>query len=204
MNKKQFKKEIAENAYNVGFGAKKHFASYDILTKFPNWISFTGLAIGIIQVAYADFPNQKEISVLLIIVSIAGFYINFSSKEINKYKKSGEELTQIYNKLRQLYLTVESSENENFKNEKKELETLLESYYKASITKQIFLSQWYAHFKFFYEFQIDWLDKELDFKFWKDKFPNSLKWLIYIILFIILVFIAINTIPTFYEYFRNF
>ena len=36
MNKKQFKKEIAENAYNIGFGAKKHFASYDILTKFPN------------------------------------------------------------------------------------------------------------------------------------------------------------------------
>ena len=203
MNKKQFKKEIAENAYNVGFGAKKHFASYDILTKIPNWISFIGLAIGIIQIAYAEFPNQKEISVTLIIVSIAGFYINFSSKEINKYKKSGEKLTQIYNKLRQLYLTVEASENEKFKNEKKELETLLESYYEASITKQIFLSQWYAHFKFFYEFQIDWLDKELNFKFWKDKFPNSLKWIIYVILFIILVYITINTIPDIYEYFRN-
>lgn len=204
MNKKQFKKEIAENAYNVGFGAKKHFASYDILTKIPNWISFIGLSIGIIQIAYAEFPNQKEISVTLIIVSIAGFYINFSSKEINKYKKSGEKLTQIYNKLRQLYLTVEASENEKFKNEKKELETLLKSYYEVSITKQIFLSQWYAHFKFFYEFQIDWLDKELNFKFWKDKFPNSLKWIIYVILFIILVYITINTIPDIYEYFRNF
>ena len=158
MNKKQFKKEIAENAYNVGFGAKKHFASYDILTKFPNWISFTGLTIGIIQVAYAEFPNQKEISVLLIIISIAGLYINFSIKEINKYKKAGEELTQIFNKLRQLYLTVEASENDKFKNEKNEFDKLLKSYYDTSITKQIFLSQWYAHFKFFYEFQIDWLD----------------------------------------------
>ncbi|MBO0329846.1 SLATT domain-containing protein [[Muricauda] lutisoli] len=203
MNKKQFKKEIAENAYNVGFGAKKHFASYDILTKLPNWISFTGLAIGIIQVAYAEFSNQKEISVLLIIISIAGLYINFSNKEINTYKKAGEELTQIYNKLRQLYLNVEASENEKFKDEKKELDNLLESYYNTSITKQIFLSQWYAHFKFFYEFQIDWLDKELHFKFWKDKFPNSLKWLVYFIIFITIVFIAINTLPNIYEYFRN-
>jgi hypothetical protein len=203
MNKEQFKKEIAKNAYNVGFGAKKHFASYDILTKIPNWISFIGLAIGIIQVAYDSFPNQKEISVLLIIVSIAGFYINFSNKEINKYKKAGEKLTQIYNKLRQLYLNVDSSENDKFKNEKKELDLLLKSYYKISITKQIFLSQWYAHFKFFYEFQIDWLDKELNFKFWKDKFPNSLKYLIFFIIFIVIVFLAINKIPTIYEYFGN-
>ena len=100
-------------------------------------------------------------------------------------------------------MSVETSENEKFKDEKKELESLLKSYYQNSISKQIFLSQWYAHFKFFYEFQIDWLDKELEFKFWKDKFPNSLKWLIYIILLIILIFLAINTLPTIYEYFRN-
>ncbi len=203
MNKTQLKREIAENAYNVGFGAKKHFASYDILTKMPNWISFIGLAIGIIQIAYTEFPNQKEISVILIIVSIAGFYINFSSKEINKYMKSGEEITQIYNKLRQLYLTVDSSHNDKFKNEKEELESLLSSYYKCSITKQIFLSQWYAHFKFFYEFQIEWLDKELKFEFWKDKFPNSLKWVIYIVLLILIIFLAINFLPNIYEYFRN-
>jgi len=204
MNKKQFKKEIAENAYNVGFGAKKHFASYDIITKFPNWISFICLSIGIIQIAYPTFPNPKEVSLTLIIVSIAGLYLNFSSKEeINQYRSSGEKLTQIYNKLRQLYLTIEASESDSFENEKEELSSLLSSFYETSITKQIFLSQWYAHFKFFYEFQIDWIDKELHFKFWKDKFPNSLKYLIFFIFFIFILFFAINTLPSIYEYFRN-
>lgn len=203
MNKKQLKKEIAENAYNVGFGAKKHFASYDILTKFPNWISFLVLAIGIVQIAYADFPCQKEISVVLIITSIAGFYINFSNTEINKYKNTGEELTQIFNNLRQLYLKVEDSSNENFEEEKKELAALLNKFYNESITKQIFLSQWFAHFKFFYEFQIDWIDKELHFKFWKDKFPNSLKFIIFISILIMLIYTSIKYIPYIYEYISN-
>ena len=40
MNKAELLKCIAETGYNVGFGAKKHFATYDLLEKMPGWIGF--------------------------------------------------------------------------------------------------------------------------------------------------------------------
>ena len=35
MDKNTLLKMIAETGYNVGFGAKKHFATYDIVEKAP-------------------------------------------------------------------------------------------------------------------------------------------------------------------------
>jgi hypothetical protein len=46
MDKNNLQKQIAETAYNVGFGAKKPFASYDIIDKMPGVISFLSLATG--------------------------------------------------------------------------------------------------------------------------------------------------------------
>ena len=47
----------------------------------------------------------------------------------------------------------------------------------------------YPHFKFYYQFQTEWIVKELNLTFWKDKIPNSLK--VIIILFLIIVLIVI-------------
>jgi hypothetical protein len=40
-----------------------------------------------------------------------------------------------------------------------------------SVSKQIFLSDWYAHYKFFWIAQIDWIHEIRPFKFWRDKIP---------------------------------
>jgi hypothetical protein len=194
MTKKELLKEIAINSYNIGFGAKKHFASYDIIIKLPYWISFIVLSIGILQLAYDPFPYGKEVSVILILISIASLFLNFFNSTKDNYKNVGIELTKQFNSLRQIYLRIKNSKKEDFASEREEVNIIIEDFYNKSITKQVFLSQWYAHFKFFYEMQIDWIDEELNFTFWKDKFPNSLK----IFLFIILAVIAALLFANFY------
>lgn len=192
MSKKEMLKEVAINAYNVGFGAKKHFASYDIIVKLPYWISFIVLSIGILQLAYDPFPYGKETSVVLILISIASLFLNFFNSTKDDYKDKGVDLTKHFNGLRQIYLRIKNSDNEDFTSEREEMSQILNDFYNKSITKQVFLSQWYAHFKFFYEMQIDWLDEELNFGFWKDKFPNSLKIFLFIALTVIIVLIFAN------------
>ena len=47
MNKSNLLMSIAETGYNVGFGAKKHFATYDIVQKAPGWIAFVSFVVGV-------------------------------------------------------------------------------------------------------------------------------------------------------------
>jgi hypothetical protein len=186
MTKLDLQKTIAEHAYNVGFGAKKHFSSYDLIVKLPYWISFITLAIGVFQLGYPDIPYNKEISIALIIISIASLFLNFFNSTVNDYNLAGIKLTQIFNELKKLYYEVKGASSSDLTREEKRMEDLLNDFYKHSITKQVFMSQWYAHFKFFYEMQIDWIDHELKFKFFRDKVPNSLKTFI-VAIFLILV-----------------
>lgn len=190
MNKKSLLHTIATNAYNVGFGAKKNFSSHDIVVKLPSWIGFITLAIGIIQLGYSSWGNNKELSTILILISVAGLYIGFYNSSIEKFQKEGDRLIKIFNKLRDLYYTVESQDKNDFEAEKQQMDDLMELYYSENIAKQVYLSQWFAHYKFFYETQIDWIDNELHFNFFKDKFPNSAKSTILVIIIFIASIIA--------------
>lgn len=194
MTKEKLLKTIATNGYNVGFGAKKNFASHDIVVKLPSWVGFITLAIGILQLGYSNLGNNKELSAILILISVASLYIGFYNSSIESFQKEGDRLIIIFNKLRDLYYTVETTTKQNYSAEKTEMDNLMTEYYSHNIAKQVFLSQWFAHFKFFYETQIDWIDKELEFKFFKDKFPNSLKSTIILLILALASFIA-------YEYF---
>ena len=186
---------LATNGYNVGFGAKKNFASYDLVTKLPSWIGFITLALGIIQLGYPVIGNCKWLSTILILVSVAALYINVFNATADKFEVEGIRLTKIFNKLRNLYLKVKSSENNDFEQEIADMDAIMDHYYSTVISKQVFLSQWFAHFKFFYEMQIDWVDEQLNFGFFKDKVPNSLK-------FILVLFFISFLILAYYEYIR--
>lgn len=52
----------------------------------------------------------------------------------------------------------------------------------STITKQICGSNWYAHYKFYSELEKRWIEEQLSLTFWKDKFPNTLKIFLIIIL----------------------
>jgi len=191
MTKDKLLINLATNGYNIGFGAKKHFASYDIITKFPYWISFITLSVGVLQLGYPEFNYNKEISIGLIITGIASLFLNFFNSERSQYDLVGIELTQIYNGLRSLYYRVKDSDQTDFTKEEKEMNELVNKFYSTAISRQVFLADWYAHFKFFGEMQIDWVDEQLKFGFFKDKIPNSLK---IFVLIIIIVAITITVL----------
>ena len=163
--------------------------------KLPSWIGFITLALGIIQLGYPIIGNCKWLSTLLILVSVAALYVNVFNSTADNFEKEGIRLTNLFNRLRTLYLTVKESDKKDFSLESDELSKIMDEFYSNVISKQVFLSQWFAHFKFFYEMQIDWVDEQLKFKFFKDKIPNSLK-----ILFILLIVSFI--IFAYYEYIR--
>lgn len=172
LNKDKLLKLIATSGYNVYFGAKKHFATYDIIEKLPRAIALFGLLIGVWQLWKPDFSYSELLSFLLIVFSVYSYTITQYDGEKANYDSVGKELTQIHNQLHRLYLNVKSSNASVFPEQEAELERLMASYYDMAISKQILLSHTFAHFKFFGEAQIAWMDDELNFTFWKDKVPK--------------------------------
>lgn len=173
MNKDLLLKRIADTAYNVGFGAKKHFSTYDIVDKVPSFIGFASMSIGILSLIYEFFSN-KLLSAALTILGVMALYINFYDSSRDQYAKRGEELTLIFNELKSLYFKVKASSSASYDAEAAKLNELEARHCEISMSKQIMFSDWYAHYKFFWQHQIDWIDEQKNFKFWRDKVPLSL------------------------------
>ena len=172
MTKDDLLRQIADTAYNVGFGAKKHFATYDIVEKAPGWIGFISLGIGVFAL-FIDMLATKHMSAILIVLGFSGLRINQYDKAKQTYEQKGVFLTELFNKLKSLYFSVKSSGKTEFTEETKKLSEIEAEYYSNCISKQILLSDWYAHYKFYWQHQIDWIDEQKHFKFWRDKVPLS-------------------------------
>lgn len=172
---------IAEAGYNVGFGAKKHFATFDMAGKVPGWISFLSFAVGIAGLVYEPL-SSKEPSATLAILGVAGLYMSLYRG--SEYEAAGKELTVAFKQLRNLYWSVKGGcDLSTAEAELRALETKSDE---VAISRQIALSGWYAHYKFFAEQQIDWIDEQLHFS-WRDKVPLSAR---VVGAFLIAVFIA--------------
>jgi hypothetical protein len=178
-------KVIARHGYNVGFGAKKNFATYDIICKASGWISFISLAIGVFALFVPQLATNV-ISAILIIFGVATMYIQFYDAEKNSYEKSGIEQTKIFNRLEVIYRNVKTDESYNYTTTQELLNNIMDEFYGTVISKQIFGSNWYAHYKFFCEFEKRWVEDELNLTL-KDKVPLSF----YFLSFVMIVFIAI-------------
>ena len=167
MDKDRLLKLIAEKGYDVLFGVKKTFATYDIVSKGPGWIGFVSLAVGVFALIY-DPLSAKLPSAILVIAGIASLYISFYRAE--EYERSANNQLSVYNRLKSLYLSVQSGLDPVAA--KTEYDTIDAHYYTTTMSKQIFLSGWYAHYKLFAETQIDWMEEQKPFT-WKDKWPVS-------------------------------
>lgn len=167
MDKDRLLKTIAEKGYDVAFGAKKTFATYDIIGKLPGWVGLISTAVGIFALIY-DPLSAKVPSAVLLIAGIASLYLSFYRAE--DYEKMGNELLGQYNKLKALYRSVQSGQDPGAA--KIEFDSIDAEFYSTTIGRQVFLSGWYAHYKLFAETQIDWMDEQLHFT-WKDKWPVS-------------------------------
>ena len=181
MEKESLLKRIAETGYNVGFGAKKHFATYDIVEKTPGFVGFLSMSVGVFAL-FIDALSSKILSALLIVLGIIVLYINFYDSSRDQYADKGKALTAIFNELKNLYFKVKSSNASSFEIESRELATLEDRYLKNSISKQILVSDWFAHYKFFWQHQIDWIVEQKKFSFWRDKIPLSLTIVVVLVL----------------------
>ena len=146
------------------------------------------MIIGVLALVFEIF-NAKIISATLLIFGIIGLYINKFDKGVEEYEKYGVLYLKLYNQLHLLYNEVDASDDILRKEILEEVKHIEEEFYNNNISKQVYFSDLLAHFKFYYQFQTEWIVKELNLTFWKDKIPNSLK--VIIILFLIIV----DTVP---------
>lgn len=173
MNKQELLKYIAIAGYDVGFGAKKHFATFDIIEKGPGWLGFVSLVGGIYGL-FVPFWSLTHISAVFVIFGVISLYIGMYGAEKQRYEESGKRLTQGFHDLHALYRTVKSMPDDmDMSPQAQQAQKIRTDALVCCISKQIFLSDWYAHFKFFWQTQIDWIDEERPFRLFRDKIPFS-------------------------------
>lgn len=173
MNREGLLRSIAETAYNVGFGAKKNFATHDIVQKVPGLISFASIVVGVYALIYEPL-NGKWIAATLVVLGIVGLYITQYDSQKDAYSREGERLTKLFYRLRDLYREVEAkADGDDLSIERAGLDAIQQDFFSGSETKQILFSDWYAHYKFFWQHQIEWIDEQKHFRFWRDKVPLS-------------------------------
>src|SRR5690625_4905284 len=193
LDKDSLLKSIAIKGYDVGFGAKKHFATFDLVCKVPNVIDLGTLITGIIQLGF-DIPifTNKVLSLFLIFIGIIAIFINQYGNIKNKFIEIGVKINKIYQELRNLYFKVQGTDSVN-KEKIEELEQvyngLIHQFHDIGITQQIIFSDWYAHYKFFVQLEIEWIEEQKVFTF-KDKVPMSFRLTMYISIIAILVIIG--------------
>ncbi len=87
----------------------------------------------------------------------------------------GERLTALFYRLRDLYRDVQATgEDDDLAVYRERLDDLQSEVLGSNQSKQILFSDWYAHYKFFWQHQIEWIDEQKQFTFWRDKMPLSL------------------------------
>jgi SMODS and SLOG-associating 2TM effector domain 6 len=173
MQKEALLKLIAETAYNAGYGAKKHFATYDIIEKLPGWVAFLSAAAAILALFIPAF-EAKWVSATFIIISVGTGNILLYDREKSKYAEVGSALTERFHELRVLYHEVKPMPDGTDLPDHAERHAVIQAnVLKTNVVKQIFLSDWYAHYKFFWQQQTGWLDEQLKFTLLRDKLPLS-------------------------------
>lgn len=171
MNKDALLRLIAESAYNIGYAAKKHLATYDLVEKVPGWIGLVSLSIGIFALFMPDLA-KNPVAATFIVLGVASITINFYTPDKDRYAKIGSELTGKFHELRSLYSQVKlQPDTANLTSFINEHDRIQKESLGLGIAKQIFLSDWYAHYKFFWQMQTNWLDEQLHFHLLRDKLP---------------------------------
>jgi sensor histidine kinase YesM len=183
MTKPYLLKHIAQTAYNVGYAAKKHFATYDLAAKAPGSISFLTFSVGLFFLLI-DFTAKKYFSAACIILGILGLRISMWEGKKETYLDVGRQLTGIFNKLKALYYQVKAAEQIDLSAFEAQLAALEDEFNEVGLGNQMLFSDWYAHYKFFWQHQIDWIDEQLHFQFFRDMIPLSFTASVVLLLFI--------------------
>ena len=88
MNKPEALRFVAKKCYDVGFGAKKHFATFDFVEKLPGAIGFIAILFGIVSSNYLSFDLAGHASVLLTIFGVISVYISLYLPNLSSYDEA--------------------------------------------------------------------------------------------------------------------
>ena len=178
-------KHISETGYNVGYSAKLHFASFEMIEKVPGLLSFISLAFGVYALAFAELSTKLASSTLLVL-GIVGLYISLKNSDKSDFKQKGIALTDLFNELK--HLMAEVKENTKSAQEASEiLKDIEKRYNTCCASHHPMFATWFAHYKFFWEQQTAWIGEYRPFSFWRDKVPLSL-WITILLIIIGSVF----------------
>ena len=173
MNKQELLKYIASTAYDVGFGAKKHFATFDFIEKGPGWLGFLSLVGGIYGL-FVPFMSVTHVSAAFVVFGVVSLYIGMYGSEKQRYEDAGKALTEMFHTLHVLYGTVKSlPDTADVSVKVLEAQTIRTNALAKGLSKQMLLADWYAHYKFFWQAQIGWIEEQRPFNFFRDKVPLS-------------------------------
>lgn len=187
MNREGLLQSIAETGYNVGFGAKKNFATHDIVQKAPGLIGFASLAVGVFALICEPL-NSKWIAATLVMLGIASLYVTQYDYNKAAYGEEGERLTALFYRLRDLYRDVQAMDkSDDLSACRAGLDAIQSEVFSSNQSKQILFSDWYAHYKFFWQHQIEWVDEQKKFTLWRDKIPLSFSLTVAVVLMVIIV-----------------
>lgn len=171
MNKTMTLKLIAETAYNIGYGAKLNFATLDIIEKVPGFLGFSGLAVGIYSL-FIPTLTTNHVAAAMVLVGVITLYLAMYLPDRQRYDETGIALTGQFNELKSLYYMVKSRpDTADFQDLLQAHDAIQSRNLSTAVSKQVMFSDWYAHYKFFWQQQIDWLDEQKNFRLFRDKVP---------------------------------
>lgn len=180
MKRDELLKMIASKGYDISYSVNRNFATYDIVKKYPKFVSIISIVLGIVGLAYPA-TNFKCVSVIMLILGIITLYVEKYSEYVDDYGNRGKDDTDRVNRLKSLYYRVKD-ERTDCDQTSKEFNAIVKEFNDASQPNQICLSDWLAHYNLFCKKDYHWMDEQLHFGTWKDKVPASFKTLIYIVL----------------------
>lgn len=197
MKREELLNMIASKGYDISYSANRNFATYDIIKKYPKFVSIITIMLGIVGLAYPE-TNFKCLSVVLLILGIITLYVENYGEHADEYGQRGVDDTDRANRLNSLYYRVKD-EGTDCDQASKEFDAIVKEFNDASQPNQICFSDWYAHYKLFCQKDYRWMDEQLHFGTWKDKTPASFKALLYTVagcaLIVFIVWAVKNLIP---------
>jgi hypothetical protein len=174
-DRKLLQSDIASAAYSIGFGAKAHFATMEIATKAPGWISFLSLAIGVFALIIPAL-TAPALAATLIVVGVIPLYLTYYQDRLSDYDARAKDLLKKFYDLQDLCARAEIADGAELSSIRAQMVGVRREAKEVASYRQIFLSGWLAHLKFWGQAESAWVERYRDPKitFLKDKVPRSL------------------------------
>lgn len=192
MTKEQLLYQIANIGYLASYGRDKSYSTLDITSKTSARFGVIGALILLFGLIYPVISKAQFIIALGATLTVLILYIS-KYTEHAQYIESAKKLESIERELQMLYFEVKGQDNDaDLTQFTKKLNNLDKKQKEASVGKQIFGSDLYAHQKIFWNKKVNskWFVDELKLKL-IDKLPLS--FFLCVLTFLSIIFLGFLT-----------